>query len=167
MESVSTRRTPAKPPRPIPPPNRQPEPQAFTLQLIRPVAPAPLEEKRGTVSMEQIFDAPPPGCAPEHVITVRLLLCDPYELQFNGLIADYEEGEGWQDRARSVLTIRATSSPGAVGSFTPIGVHQPVAGRNPHPILLVPVSARHAIYMELDGRVLLDLPAPERKGGQH
>ena len=167
VSHVRQRPSPARPPRPIPPPPaipaecREPEPQTFTLELIRPAVGLPDLGGGKRVSMHQTFEPRPSGEIPEHVLTVRLELGEPYELRLDGLLAYSENGDGWQDRARSVLTIRATASAGPVGSFTPIGVHQPVAGRNVHPILIVPVSALHAVYMELDGRELVNLPAPQ------
>ena len=59
-----------------------------------------------------------------------------------------------------MLTIRATGSTGLIGSVFPPGVHEPVAGRNVHPVLLVSVSALHAVHMELDGRELVNMAAP-------
>ncbi len=150
-----------KPPRPIPPPPAIPaESETFTLELVRPVGTPAVEEKRGQVAMQQQFNPPPPGQPWEHFLTVRLELGDPYELRFNRRLAASQEGDGWQGRARSVLTIRATASVGLVGSHHDIGIHKPVDGRNVHPILLVPVSALHAVFMEVDGRELVNLPAP-------
>ena len=116
---------------------------AVEIELIRPVRP----DGTAAVQWHRVFD-PQPGDGRGDLVLARLEWSQPYEVKLDGRPVLSDDGNGWAEQPRAVVTIRATSTPALLAL---LGVVTPVRAADGYTFLSVPIVHGQLHEVWLDG----------------